>query len=113
MRSQTLGTLEIERDDGGGQNGQQVVVRDSRFAIAGMGPWELETGAGREGAAGVPDGRRKKNPDLGKCGWRVGGKRGREVRLGAFWVELVICQTAMLTQPLSPLPPNREVLERD
>lgn len=79
-----MGTLEIERDDGGGQNGQQVVLRDSRFAIAGMGPWELETGAGREGAAGVPDGRRRKNPDLGKCRWRVGGKRRERGEAGSF-----------------------------
>ena len=73
----------MKRDNGGGQNGQQVVLKDSRSTRPGLALWELEEGAGKRGVAGScpreigPKVRKKKKPDPGEE-----GKKKREGSAG-------------------------------
>lgn len=70
----------MKADNGGGQSGQQVVLRDSQSTRPRLACWELE-GAGKGGAAGSLSQRnrapgwgerkkKKKKPDHGEKGRR-------------------------------------------
>lgn len=115
----------MERGNGGGQNGQQVVLRDSRSTGLGMACWELEGQLGRERQLGATledlgpgygenkrkekekKKRKEKEPDSRPEG---GGEEG-EVRLGAFWTEkagYLPAGSCLAAQPFSLLQPERE-----
>lgn len=82
-RSGAQGTLAWKGDNGGGRNGQQVVLRDSRSPGPGMVHWELAAGAGKEaGTAGSRPGGAGPRPGPTREGNRTYDLSGADLGAG-------------------------------